>query len=109
MKDVRLSSLPAPRQRLVRLLQGLGFGRIEGLEVKAGQPCLDPMPRVIRRRKNTSSDGPRPQINTGDFAMKREWVEFFRDLDAIGTGTILSIEVAHGLPIIHEFEDVITV
>jgi hypothetical protein len=109
MKDIYLSSLSVPRQRLVRLLKYIGFGRVEHLRIAQSEPCLDPLPRVIRRRKNGGRDDTRPQMGTGDFAIKREWVSFFEDVDAIGNGTILSIEVAHGLPILHEFEDVIDV
>jgi len=105
MKDVLLSSLPAPRQRLIRLTRKLGFGRIECLQIKGGQPDFDVAPRVIRRRKNCGAIEVHPPIGASDFAIKREWLELFHDFDAIGAGTILSIEVAHGLPIIHEFED----
>lgn len=108
MKDIYLSSLSIPRQRLVYLLQSVGFGRIELLRIVDGEPVLDPMPRVIRRRKNSNRSEP-PRIATDDFAIKSELVALFRDFDDIGNGTILSIEVAHGLPIIHEFEAVIDV
>ena len=109
MKDTYLSTLSVPRRRLVRLLQIVGFGRVEHLRIARGEPCLDPLPRVIRRRKNGSREEQRPQIGASDFAVKRAWVSLFKDIDAIGDGTILSIEVAHGLPILHEFEDVIDV
>lgn len=107
MKDSVLSSVPPQRQRLVRLCQNLGFGRIETLSIKNGQPCFDPAPRVIRRRKAGALPSRQSTIAV-DFALKREWVEFFNDLDSIGSGTILSIELAHGLPIIHEFEEPIS-
>jgi hypothetical protein len=107
--DVRKTGLSVPRQQLVTLLQNLGFGSIHNLNVRAGEPVLDPPPRIVRRRKNSGISQPRPQANAVDFALKREWVEFLSDLDAIGNGVVLLIEVAHGLPIIHEFEDTIAV
>lgn len=107
--DVRKGHLSKSRQKLVALAQQLCFGQIHNLHVHGGEPVLDPLPRVVRRRKNGGVNQPRPQIGAADFALKREWIEFFADLDVIGEGVILSIEVMHGLPIVHEFEDVIHV
>lgn len=108
MKVLFKSSLSIPRQRLVHLMQTIGFGRIEALRISDGEPVLDPAPRVIRKRKNTSASEP-PRIAADDFALKSELVVFFRDFDLIRDGTILTIDVAHGLPILHEFEDLIDV
>lgn len=107
--DPRKGELTRPRQRLVSLAQYLVFGSIHNLRVVRGEPVLDPPPRTIRRRKNGGQNQPRGQVESQDFALKQEWVGFFRDLDEIGDGTILLIEVAHGLPLFHEFEDVIAV
>lgn len=101
--------LSVARQRLAALMQRLSFGTIHNLQVRAGEPVLDPRPRTIRRKKNGGNNHPRPQAGASDFALKRELVEFFADVDAMGDGIVLLIEVAHGLPIIHEFEDVIDV
>lgn len=68
---------------------------------------FDPPPRVVRRKKNGGVNDPRAQVDGPDFVLKREWIEFFCDLDAIGDGVILKIEVAHGLPIYHDVEEVI--
>lgn len=107
--DLSKRHVSSARQRLIYLMQQLYFGQIHNLRVRGGEPILDPPPRTVRRRKNGGTNQPRPQADSADFALKREWVEFFADLDAIGEGVILSIEVMHGLPIVHEFEDVIHV
>lgn len=91
------------------LAQRLYFGTIHNLHVRDREPVLDPPPRVVRRKKNGGVNQPRPQADSSDFALKREWVDFFHDLDLIGDGVILLIEVSHGLPIIHEYEDAILV
>jgi len=107
--SVMKSNLSATRRRFVELLQRVVFGRVEALHIRDGEPVLEPPPRVIRRIKNGGCNSPRRQADVSDFALKQEWVEFFNDLDAIGDGVILSIEVAHGLPIVYEFEDVIPI
>ncbi len=107
--DPTLRRQSPARQRLIVLMQKLCFGTIHNLHVRAGEPVLDPPPRVRVRRKNGSVSPSRPSAMTADFALKREWVDFFHDLDGIGNGVVQLIEVAHGLPIIHEFDTVFSV
>jgi hypothetical protein len=93
------SSLTAPQQRLLELLQKINFGRIERLKVANGQPVLDPFPRVIRDLKLGSADGEaRPELGTFDFVLKREHVDLFENLARIQTGSVEVVEVRHGLP-----------
>lgn len=103
--DVRCDQLTPARQRLVRLLQRLNFGTIHHLPIRRGEPVLEPPLRIIRRRKSGTSEPVHPGASLKDFALKSQWLAFFDDLDAIGDGQILRIEVAHGLPLIHEFEE----
>ena len=42
------AGLSTPRRRLLELMQMFGFGRIDGLSVRSGEPVLDPSPRVVR-------------------------------------------------------------
>jgi hypothetical protein len=49
--QVRTSSLDEGSQRLLALMQRIGFGRIESLRVSAGRPCSTRLPRVIREVK----------------------------------------------------------
>lgn len=107
--DLHKRHLSEARQRLVVLLQRLGFGEVYNLVVRAGEPVLDPPPPVRVRRKNGSVNPLRPSATTADFALKGEWVDFFRDMDSIGNGVVQLIAVAHGLPILHEFDTVISV
>lgn len=107
--DPMKSHLSPPRQRLVHLAQRMFFGTIRDLVIKQGEPVFDPLPRIIRRKKCGGNNLPRQQSAKDDFALKQDWVEFFRDIDAIGDGVILLIEVAHGLPFVYEFEDMIAV
>jgi hypothetical protein len=105
--DQTLSQLTPARQRFVALTQRLAFGTIHNLHIRAREPVYDPPPRVVRRKKNGGINDPRAQVDGANFALKREWIEFFRDLDAISDGVILMIEVAHGVPVFHEIEEVV--
>jgi len=92
------AALPEPRQRLVELMQAINFGRIEGLAVLDGDPVLDPPPRVIREVKFGGENGPRPELDAGNFLLKSQVVELFRHFDELGNGTIDVLEIKHGLP-----------
>jgi hypothetical protein len=90
--------LSARRAGLLELMQSINFGRIEGLAILDGDPVLDPPPRVIREVKFGGENGPRPEIDAGNFLLKTQVVELFQHLDQLGNGTIEVLEIKHGLP-----------
>src|SRR5262249_51832279 len=92
------SGLTEPRRQLVRLMQSLLFGTIEGLVVKAGQPVLDPLPAVTREHKFAGVNEPHPGLSSDDFLLKAQVVDLFWQLDALRDGKIAVLEVKHGLP-----------
>lgn len=96
--NVSLGSLSQSRQRLVREMQQMNFGRFEGLVVRDGEPALDPPFTKLRDHKFASENGPRPQLATTDFLLKREVVELFEHFDELQNGVIDVLEVKHGLP-----------
>jgi hypothetical protein len=99
-------SLSPAAQRLVRLMQWVHFGRIEGLAVSGGEPVFDPAPRVIRHIKFGRQNGPRPELEIADFELKREVLDLFEQLSSIRAGVIRSLTVQHGLPVAMEIEEV---
>jgi hypothetical protein len=92
------AALSKPRRRLVELMQTINFGRIEGLAILDGDPVLDPPPRVIREVKFGGENGPRPELDAGNFLLKTQVVELFQHFDQLADGTIEVLEVKHGLP-----------
>ena len=92
------SALSPARQQLVELLQRINFGRVEGLEVRGGEPVFDPMPRVIREHKFCSENGPRPEAARADCRLKSQVTDLVHLLDEVGDGTIAVLSVKHGLP-----------
>ena len=100
------SSLSPARARAVKMMQELGFGTIYGLHVHDGEPVLDPPPRVVREIKFGGDNGPHTMTKSDDFVLKQQVRDFIAQLDAIGTGIILSLEVKHGLPFRMTIEEV---
>jgi hypothetical protein len=90
--------LSIPRRRLIELMQKINFGRIEHLEVRRGEPILEPPPRIVHEIKIGGENGPRPELAAKDFLLKTEHVELFQHLDRFSEGTIAAVDVRHGLP-----------
>ena len=74
------------------------FGRIERLEVRNGQPMFNPPPRIMKDVKLGAEDVLRREVDTVDFALKREHVELFDKLANLGDGVVELIQIRHGLP-----------
>jgi hypothetical protein len=79
-------------------MQRINFGRIFDLEVRDGQPVMDPLPRVVREIKFGGDNGPRPEAAKPDFTLKTQVRDLFAELEALGDGMIPYIEIQRGLP-----------
>jgi len=97
---------PAPpltpaRRRLIDLVRRLGYGRVEHLHVRDGEPVFTPPPRVVR----TVRLGRRPDRVHGDEpTLKQQHHELLRLLAEVGDGVVARVEVADGLPVLVEVE-----
>lgn len=92
------SSLSPSRAQLIEQMQRLGFGTIENLTIRDGEPVIDPPPRVIRDLKLGGENGPRPESDLGEFVLKAQVVDLLSHFDSWGDATVLSLEIKHGLP-----------
>ena len=101
----RKACLTQSRQNFITEMQRINFGLIEGLIIRNGEPILDPAPRVIRHVKFGGDNRPRPESGIDDFTLKEKVVDLFSHFDSIGNGTVLSLEVQHGLPFRMQFEE----
>ena len=99
------SSLPAASKRLLEEMQRINFGRIENLVVRDGLPVFTPAPRIVREMKFPGENGPRPELNAPDFALKNQAREFFEQLAAIKNTVIECLEIHHGIPFRMTFEE----
>lgn len=102
------STLSPTRRRLLTLMQWMYFGRVEGLCVQAGEPVLNPPPRVIREVKLDGERGPHALTNREDFILKAQVLDLFAEMERMGDGVIRLIEVRHGLPVRMSIEEEVT-
>lgn len=98
------SSLSDSQRRLVELMQQINFGRIEDLQVRAGEPFFDPAPRVIQKLKIGGENGARPEADSEDFCLKHQVIELLEAISRLHDGEVLTVEVRHGLPFSAEIE-----
>ncbi|HUA82649.1 MAG TPA: hypothetical protein VMB85_02245 [Bryobacteraceae bacterium] len=101
---INKSDLSEPEQRLVEMLQGLDFGRIEELLIRDGKPVFDPPPRVVETLKMKRENRAREEASLREFSLKQSVVRLFLVMRQIGDGKILLIQVRHGLPVTVEIE-----
>ena len=105
MNATTKSALSPARRRLVELMQQRNFGRIEELQVRGGEPVLDPMPRVVREHKFNAENGPRAEAGRSDYLLKSQVRDLMQLLDEIGDGVISVLSFKHGLPFHAELPD----
>ena len=92
----RFSELSPARQTLVRILQAINFGEIQGIRVRKADPLFDDASVVIIDAK--LDEGPRPELQLSDFVLKEEVVRLMAHLDSLKNGAIQAIEVRAGVP-----------
>lgn len=95
-------SLSADQQRFVELLQRIRYGSIPRLAVRGGQPVMNPELAWRRTVKVLGENSPHPSLHAADFALRKEVVEFFRSLAALGDAEIADVQIRNGLPFCFE-------
>jgi hypothetical protein len=101
---LRRSDLLESERTLVELMEGLNFGRIEGLQFRDGKAILQPLPRVVAAVKMTGKDHKADSEIRPGSCLKHSLIELFALMRRVGDGELLLIEVRHGLPFSVEIE-----
>lgn len=92
------TSLSAPRQQLLQIMQQLPFGIIENLVIRGKEPSLSPPPKITKEIKLGVDAPTRLAPGDADFALKRAVTDLFEHFDRLSDGSVVTIEVRHGLP-----------
>src|SRR5260370_1299419 len=90
-------SLTAEQSRLLEMIEGLGFGRIEQLSIQDGAPRYERPPRIIEEIKLGSGVPQRYDNSNADQMLKKEFACLFDHLARLRDGAV-DIEVRHALP-----------
>jgi hypothetical protein len=92
------SDLSPNGARLVELMQGINFGRLEQIQIRNAEPVFDPEPVIVREVKFGGDNGPRPESQAEDFLLKSQVVQLFSYFKQFRNGVIDVLEIKHGLP-----------
>ena len=98
-KEAFFKNLSGPRKRLVDLAQEVNHGRIENLEVRNGEPILDPLPDVTRLYVFGKTNGPNAGREKDSFALKKKVADLFEVFDHERFLTIKELIIDNGLPV----------
>jgi hypothetical protein len=92
------STLSAPRQKLLQIMQELYFGKIEDLLTQAGEPSFTPRTRITQEIKLGSEAAGRAAPGNDAFNLKQQVTDLFDHFSCLPDGARVTIEVRHGLP-----------
>ena len=92
-------SISSARQRLLELMQELRFGQIEGLDVRDGEPVLEPGPRVVRDIVFGKDNAPHQALGQRDFILRFQVIELFDFFDQERSFQVERLVVNNGLPV----------
>lgn len=98
MKEFSHDSLSPGRKRLVRKVLAIGHGRIEGLQIRNGEPVFNPPPRIVRRAVFGKGKGQHPQLASRNFVLNAQFSWLFRQLGQ-RSFTIQELSITDGLPV----------
>jgi hypothetical protein len=78
-------------------MQQLYFGNIQGLVIVGGEPSFTPAPTFTQEIKlGGATERKHPQKD--DFALKRHATDLFDQFDHLPDGSVVRVEIRHGLP-----------
>jgi len=94
----RFLQLSPARQSLIRILQEVNFGELQGIQVRDSDPIFDATSVVILDAKLDKEEVPRQELDLNDFALCTEVLRLMSRLDELKNGTIQRLEVRAGIP-----------
>ena len=100
MKDVvtKMALSPA-RKRLIELMQEINYGRIEGFQIRDGEPVFDPPPTVLRMFLFGKENGPHAARGSDGFTLKKKAADMFDVFDRERSLLIQELIIDNGLPV----------
>lgn len=87
----------------VAAMQQLGFGRLENLQIHAGELVLNPGPVTVRHVK-FGTPATTGKTSGGTSELRQQLAEFFGYVREVDSGEIRTLEIRHGLPFAMEIE-----
>lgn len=99
---ITYSELSAPRRRLVDIIRLHGFGYVERLRVKDGEPVWDPPPELTSHTKLGRRNRPQSLHDPACSTVIDEYVHLFEEFDARKNFTVKRLQFQDGVPLFLE-------
>ena len=96
MALIARSSISPARQHLVEVMQELGDGHVESLDVEDGEPVLDPPPLVVKTIVLDRETAPGQAPPNGDIVMSDPTARLFRLFDQFRSLRVIRLDVRDG-------------
>lgn len=90
-------SLHASQFNLVEIIEELGFGRIEQISIRGGEPCFEHATQIVAEIKLGSEPETGADPRNPDLTLKSEFERLFQRLSLVRNG-LVDIEVRHSTP-----------
>jgi len=105
---MRRHELSPDRSRLLDLMRDMGYGRIENLSIRAGEPVFDKSLRLIHEKLLGRKAKGRASPPQGDFELKIQQIEVFEYFDNVQDAFVPVLKVQDGLPFQLQLEERVT-
>jgi hypothetical protein len=92
-------NISAERRLLLEFLRSIRNGRIEGLQIRAGEPLLDPAPTIVRDVRLGRPTEPSPDITIESLMALRPVAEMFDFFGKRRYCDVVLLEVKEGVPV----------
>ena len=105
---MRRHDLSSDRRRLLDIMRGMGYGRIENLTIRTGEPVIDKSLRLVHEKLLGKKVKGRTLPPRADFELKAQQIELFECFDQMQDGLVPILKVQGGLPFQLHMEERVT-
>lgn len=94
-----VSVLSPARRRLVHTICKIGFGAIERLQIRDGEPVWDPPPEITRSKRFGCATKMEQVYEPEGIALKKQFIELFAEFDRLQNFSIMRLQFQNGVPL----------
>jgi hypothetical protein len=103
LPQVESGTLLPSEAEFITVMQQLGFGVFEHLQIRGGELVLNPAPTAVRHIKFATAATPGKTAGVAS-ELKQQLAELFSYVRDVEAGEIRTLEVRHGLPFSMEIQ-----
>ena len=98
MTQISKTALSDQKRQLVQKIQTVFFGDMFNISVQNGEPIMTPDTVIEREIKLAGNPQNQYTKDHTNFLLKKEVLTLMEEITRMGNGTIIQLEIKHGLP-----------